>query len=327
MTSFISIILPCFNEEQDLPRCLTSLENQTYEHFEIIAINDGSTDNTGTILQDYAERHPNVVIVEIEHKNRKLGSGAPRNEGAKYAKGDILVFVDADVTLEPDYLHKITVDIRNGNAIGTMYGYEENANYDKNCWARCFGRVRWDAFEEGYTVYPVFSAILKSVFDEVGGFDASRAYGSDHTIHIKSGLQAKVVKATSYHYNPDSISGIYKHAVWFGRGIPQRIKVKKIADRVGDPTLRWQLKLLTLTIILLCFLVIVISWKIGPIYAILFLLIFFISYLLLRGISMAIQERDLRLMMIFPVFLLTKYIAHCHGFLSYLITKEVAPVR
>lgn len=88
----ISIIVPIYNVENYLARCLDSLLTQDYEDFEVIAINDGSTDNSLTILQEYAKKDPRIYIINKENN----GVSSARNDGLSMAKGEFIGFVDPD---------------------------------------------------------------------------------------------------------------------------------------------------------------------------------------------------------------------------------------
>lgn len=98
----ISIIVPVYNVERYLRKCMDSLINQTFGSIEIIAVNDGSADSSLTILQDFADIDKRVRI--INQKNQGL-SGA-RNAGIANAKGDYIVFVDGD-----DWIDVVTCDV------------------------------------------------------------------------------------------------------------------------------------------------------------------------------------------------------------------------
>lgn len=93
----ISVIIPVYNAEKYLERCLDSIFIQD-GNFEVIAVNDGSTDKSLQILQNYAKKHSNIRI--IDQKNQ--GISAARNAGLKVAKNKYITFVDNDDWLEPD---------------------------------------------------------------------------------------------------------------------------------------------------------------------------------------------------------------------------------
>ncbi|WP_300601367.1 glycosyltransferase family 2 protein [uncultured Rikenella sp.] len=89
----VSVIVPCYNAEQFLTRCLDSLVNQTLEGIEIICVNDASPDNGIAILRDYEARYPNVVVIDLKENVRQ---GGARNRGIEIARGEYIGFVDAD---------------------------------------------------------------------------------------------------------------------------------------------------------------------------------------------------------------------------------------
>lgn len=94
----ISIIIPIYNAEKFLDRCLLSVLGQNYTNFEIIAINDGSNDGSLSVLQHYAESDRRIRIVD--QKNR--GVAAARNVGLAHASGDYILFIDADDWINPN---------------------------------------------------------------------------------------------------------------------------------------------------------------------------------------------------------------------------------
>lgn len=89
----MSIIIPCYNEEYFIARCLESVVNQTLEDIEIIIVDDGSTDSTVLICDEFKNHYPNKIKV-IHQENR--GQGLARNAGLEIAKGEYIGFVDAD---------------------------------------------------------------------------------------------------------------------------------------------------------------------------------------------------------------------------------------
>lgn len=94
----ISIIIPVFNVEDYLERCLNSLINQSYKNIEIILVNDGSTDNSGIICDKYVKKDSRIKVNHIKNG----GSSIARNTGLKMAKGAFIGFVDSDDWVMPD---------------------------------------------------------------------------------------------------------------------------------------------------------------------------------------------------------------------------------
>ena len=207
----ISVIIPTYNEEKVIGKCLESLSKQTYKDLEVIVVDDGSTDETLSKIKG-------IKVLKEEHK----GPGAARNLGAKEAKGEILVFVDADMTFEPDFIEKLVEPIISGKTKGTFSKDEYVSNWE-NIWARCWNiNEGWEPkrrHPKGYSdKQKVFRAILKSEFEKVGGFDVTRGYNDDWSLSEKLGYKAEVVSgAVFYHKNPDNLGEIYEQAKWVAK--------------------------------------------------------------------------------------------------------------
>ena len=125
MTEKITVIVPVYNVENYLNKCLDSLINQTYKNLEIIVINDGSTDNSGEICQEYAQKDNRIVYIEKENG----GLSDARNEGLERMTGSYVTFVDSDDWVEPDYvevLHNKLIGYQADIAIGNYYSYNED---------------------------------------------------------------------------------------------------------------------------------------------------------------------------------------------------------
>ena len=105
----ISIIIPAYNAEKTIEKCLDSILRQTYNNLEVIVINDGSTDSTDSILQKYKEIDSRIVYI----KNNNKGVSYSRNYGIKIASGDYLTFVDSDDYLDIDCYESLVKIIRN----------------------------------------------------------------------------------------------------------------------------------------------------------------------------------------------------------------------
>ncbi len=96
----ISVIIPTFQHADSISACLDSVFAQTYSPIEVIVVDDGSTDNTQEVLKKYEGK-----IISIKQENQ--GSNPARNRGFKEAKGEFVIFVDADVIMEKEMLEKM----------------------------------------------------------------------------------------------------------------------------------------------------------------------------------------------------------------------------
>lgn len=96
----VSIIVPIYNVEKYLANCLESLINQTYQDIELICINDGSTDQSPKILEQYAQKDPRIIMINQENK----GISCARNTGLEKATGEYITFVDSDDALSTHFV-------------------------------------------------------------------------------------------------------------------------------------------------------------------------------------------------------------------------------
>jgi len=120
----ISIIIPIYNVEDYLKKCLDSIVNQTYKNLEILCINDGSTDKSGKICDDYAKKDNRVRAIH----QTNAGVTAARNAGMAASTGEYLTFIDSDDWIEPDMYQSLTDAITKTGADVAVCDY--NLIYD-----------------------------------------------------------------------------------------------------------------------------------------------------------------------------------------------------
>lgn len=112
MNNLISVIIPIYNAEKYLEKCIESILIQTYKDFELILVDDGSKDNSGKICNEYAEKDSRIRVI---HK-KNAGVSAARNTGIENAKGEFIAFVDSDDWLEKNSLKILHREITEQNA-------------------------------------------------------------------------------------------------------------------------------------------------------------------------------------------------------------------
>lgn len=213
----ISVIIPTYNEKSVLSDCIQSLGGQTITNFEIIVVDDGSTDGTTVILENLKKTLPDFSYYIQNHK----GAGAARNYGASKSSGQILVFVDADMTFDKDFIKSLVYPIINKTSKGTFSKDEIVSNWS-NVWSRCWNiQEGWEAKKRHPADYPdtqpVFRAILKSEFNKVGGFTPG-GYDDDWSLSKKLGYPATAsLGAIFYHKNPDTLSEVFMQAKWVAK--------------------------------------------------------------------------------------------------------------
>ena len=213
MSVEVSVIIPSYNEEKHIEKCLRSLQNQTHRSYEVIVVDDGSSDKTVKIAEKY-----NPILICQKHR----GPAVARNRGAQLARGEIFLFVDADEILASDFIEKIIAPIQTGKAIATFTKQEYVANTDKiiaNCWTISQNLPLGKQVREDRPDWSIlFNSIRSRDFLQVGGF-SDVGYGEDQTVLEKLGKQAVAAPdAVMYHHNPETFKEVFLSAKWIGSG-------------------------------------------------------------------------------------------------------------
>lgn len=123
----ISVIVPIYNVEEYLPACIKSILNQTFKDLEILLIDDGSTDNSGKICDEYAQKDKRCIVI---HQSNK-GISEARNTGLDNAKGEYISFIDGDDYIHPHMLEILYNEIRKGDYDFSMLLYKRLWKYQK----------------------------------------------------------------------------------------------------------------------------------------------------------------------------------------------------
>ncbi|CEW90816.1 glycosyltransferase [Streptococcus pneumoniae] len=125
MDDKITVIVPVYNVENYLRKCLDSIITQTYKNIEIVVVNDGSTDASGEICKEFAEMDHRITYIEQEN----AGLSAARNTGLNNMSGNYVTFVDSDDWIELDYvetLYKKITEYQADIAVGNYYSFNES---------------------------------------------------------------------------------------------------------------------------------------------------------------------------------------------------------
>ena len=118
----VSIIVPVFNTEKYISRCIDSILTQTFTNFECILIDDGSTDKSWNICKHYSQSDKRVVLVHQENS----GVSATRNKGIEMARGKYVCFVDSDDYIDKNMYEELVSAINRSNTDVVCCGYIEN---------------------------------------------------------------------------------------------------------------------------------------------------------------------------------------------------------
>lgn len=217
--SKISVIIPVYNEARSLRVCIRSLLNQSKNVHEIILVDDGSTDNSVSCIQEIINQNPQQKF--ILKKQLHQGPAKARNLGAKLSSGSLLLFLDADMHFSKNYIKNLTQPILMDKEVATTNGSERVSNMD-NIWARYWDLVTYN--QNGFRIAPsdtsrdlTMRAIRADYFHKSGGYD-SFGHSDDSTLLKKLGISAKLVRsAVSYHRNPETLVDVFYSARWIGR--------------------------------------------------------------------------------------------------------------
>lgn len=127
MDKKVSVIVPVYNTQKYLKRCIDSILNQTYNNLDIILVNDGSTDDSLKICEEYAKIDDRISIIS----GKNYGVSHARNIGIEKAKGEYLYFADSDDYLEFDAIEKMLREFVNADGELIIAGYNEIENKEK----------------------------------------------------------------------------------------------------------------------------------------------------------------------------------------------------
>ncbi len=167
----ISVIVPVYNNASALRSCLGAVCTSRYPRYECIVVDDGSTDGSGEVAKSFPVR-----LVEVPGGPR--GPAYARNRGAEAARGDILLFVDADVVLQPDTLSRVADALSQRPDVDAVFGSYDDRPRDlsflsqyKNLFHHF---VHQQGHEEAGTFWSGCGAIRRDAFHAIGGFDEVR---------------------------------------------------------------------------------------------------------------------------------------------------------
>ena len=146
----ISIIVPSFNEEKYIARCLDSILNQTFTDFEIICVDDNSTDSTFEIIREYAKKDSRVVPL----KNPGKGVSSARNFGLDHAKGEYIGFVDSDDFIQPQMYEFLYRAIQENDCEMSVCRYDKTSEFNTKVFEyscrECFGEEFINFYDAGF---------------------------------------------------------------------------------------------------------------------------------------------------------------------------------
>ena len=163
----VSVVIPVHNGEESLGACLGALRATRYPNTEIIVVDDGSTDRSAAIAEGLADR-----VIRLKGRN---GPAVARNRGAKEARGEIILFTDADVFAEPDTVEKVVAAFQEKPGLAATFGLYRPTTVYSNFFSVFKNLIHHythlTSSEEAWTFWSGCGAIRRDIFEQVGGFD------------------------------------------------------------------------------------------------------------------------------------------------------------
>lgn len=176
---FVSIMVPAHNEESVICNTIETILNLDYPNFEIIAIDDRSSDNTASVLKDLEKKYPNKVIAFIRPKDAFPGKSAVLNDALEFAKGEAILVFDADATMEPNFLTNLVYELEPKD-VGAVQARKVVRNKDVNLLTRCqnnemtmdtYLQVSRDSVKGAVELRGNGELIKRTALEDIGGWN------------------------------------------------------------------------------------------------------------------------------------------------------------
>ena len=233
MKDLISIIIPVYNVEKYLSNCIDSVINQTYTNIEILLINDGSTDNSQKICEEYTNIDKRIILINKENG----GLSDARNMGIINANGKYITFIDSDDTVKEnyiEYLYKLLLKyktnmsiaaysvISNKKIINIGQGYKEENFNTKDCLDRLL-------CEKGFTVSSCAKLYNKSLFNNI-------RYPKGKLCEDNGTTYQLIMKCEKVAYGNDSIYNYYKreNSIMTSKFNMKKLDLIELSDKMCD---------------------------------------------------------------------------------------------
>lgn len=239
----ISIIMPVYNSQNHLKETVESVLNQTFDDFELICIDDESSDDSLKILKEYESIDSRVKIIRQTNK----GAGAARNTGLKSSRGEYIFFMDSDDYIVNEFLQSVHNNITSNDSdivmfkIGNIEKNKKVKNYPYFPFDKTFKDVNFNNFTfnykqiKRYVLYPYFAPWMKFYRKEFLNhyndflFDETLPY-EDVLFHVKTMLRASKISFVpnySYYYRLDTVGSCTSSD-------ETHIEIFKVIEQVGD---------------------------------------------------------------------------------------------
>lgn len=216
MNKKVSIIIPVYNAENFIEKGIKSVLDQTYKNIELLLINDGSKDNSLSIIEKWEKKYPNIIKV-YSHKN--MGVGKTRNKGLDYASGEYVCFIDADDYIDNDYIEKLVDNIKKNDII--VSGYRQVDEKGNLNFTQVLKKDEWSKFRQ----VTIWSKLYKKEFlDKYNIRFNDLKIGEDIVFSMMTYVKSKKVISIDYvgYNNVENFSSV-----------THNVKLKKDNDILG----------------------------------------------------------------------------------------------
>lgn len=204
VNKLVSVIVPVYNVKDFLKGCLDSIHKQTYENFEVLLVDDGSTDGSADICDEFEKNDSRFIVF---HK-KNGGVASARNEGLKHSKGEYITFVDSDDTIDSNYIEVMVNGMEVNDADLVRVPYKENGiiqNFYSYYESHKSPVINFSSFKDLKLLVFVWGAMIRKICIEGVLFDEHLHYGEDTLFMLQVLLNSKnknilLIKGTFYNY-------------------------------------------------------------------------------------------------------------------------------
>lgn len=221
----ISVIIPVYNAEKYLTECLESVVKQTiFEQIEVVAVNDGSTDKSASILANYASQYSNVHIIS----ETNCGIALARQEGLKYTRGGYIAYLDDDDFVRPNMYEILLNEAKQNNAdyVYCNYSFYPNAVSTKGKWFKPYkGKLDWNLIERN--TQPWNKLIRRDLAERIHMVDLLPEYSD--SVYVDLLIHARRIVCVdqelyNYRVGHASVSGSYKGKLDYYQTVSRRAR-------------------------------------------------------------------------------------------------------
>lgn len=189
----VSVIIPCYNVEKYVRQCLDSVLAQTCTTIEIIVVNDGSTDKTGDVLEEYAQKDTRIHVIQKEN----AGLAAARNTGMQVATGEYMVLLDSDDVMLPTKIAQQLVWMEEHPTheiiYSDLYHFWDGTS---KIYRLAIAQISPDVYQgliHGNFINPNTVCMKRSVYDRIGGFDEALRSAEDWEYWLRAAKSGIVI--------------------------------------------------------------------------------------------------------------------------------------